>query len=371
MKTQKSQKHEGVYKIFGKKSISYGINYTHPQTGQRIRKVLPAATSEAQAYEIRCIEIADAKRGAVQKAYGIRDKGKPVLFEDMTDAYLKWAAGCKVSWKTDQHRSVPLLEAFRGKLLSDITPFAVETYKAARARTADQKTVNKELSLASQVYEKARGWGSYDGENPFRAVERFKIRKGKKPGALTLEEVLAIREQIRHPVKRDMVAFAFYAGWRISEIRGLRWEDVSPEAGTAWIVNPKNGQTVEIELSEAAMEIVQRQPKSGPCVFCHLNGAPFKTNLHAAIRNAAERAGVELPPRKAWHIFRRTWASNMLQSGCDVETLRELGNWKDHSMPLWYAEAAGRKARHIALNRIPKLQENASSGRNLAEMEKA
>jgi hypothetical protein len=51
----------------------------------------------------------------------------------------------------------------------------------------------------------------------------------------------------------------------------------------------------------------------------------------------------------------------MLQSGCDVETLRVLGNWKDFQMPLWYAEAAGTEQRKKALNRIPDLNLN---GRN-------
>ncbi len=55
------------------------------------------------------------------------------------------------------------------------------------------------------------------------------------------------------------------------------------------------------------------------------------------------------------HILRRTWASMMLQNGCDVQTLRVLGNWKDYQMPLWYAKAAGLEGRKAALNQIPDL----------------
>jgi hypothetical protein len=46
----------------------------------------------------------------------------------------------------------------------------------------------------------------------------------------------------------------------------------------------------------------------------------------------------------------------MLQAGCDVETLRILGNWKDYAMPLWYADAANREHQKTALNRLPKLE---------------
>ena len=56
----------------------------------------------------------------------------------------------------------------------------------------------------------------------------------------------------------------------------------------------------------------------------------------------------------------------MLQSGCDVETLRVLGNWKDIQMPLWYAEAGGRSQRREILSRLPKLD----TSTNLAQIEK-
>ncbi|MEE9530697.1 MAG: hypothetical protein V3W52_06885, partial [Syntrophobacteria bacterium] len=73
-----------------------------------------------------------------------------------------------------------------------------------------------------------------------------------------------------------------------------------------------------------------------------------------------------LPPRKKWHILRRTWASEFLNAGGHVEDLRVQGTWKDTSMPLWYAEAQGVEARRGVLNRIPKL----GDGRNKAEIEK-
>ena len=163
-----------------------------------------------------------------------------------------------------------------------------------------------------------------------------------------------------------MVAFAYYAGWRISEIRKLKWEDINLEKGTAWVVDPKNLETVEIELGDEALEILRRQEKRSAYVFCHLNGKSYKTNLKDVIKNAATKAGVYLPPRKRWHILRRTWASMMLQKGCDVETLRVLGNWKDSSMPLWYAEPAGAERRREALNQIPSL---GALGRKKPEIE--
>ena len=359
----KSKKYPGVYTVSGIKGTAYGIDYIHPQTGVRVRKIIRDVTSESDAFQIRSIEIADASRGALKAAYGIKVRLKTMLFEDAVKEYLEWSKGNKRSWMTDEHNSKPLKRIFGRKLMSDIDVFLVEKYKMERVEEVNRNTVNNEICLGSQVFKKAAEWKRYEGVNPFERA-RFKQRKEKKPASLTVEQVEAIMEKIAHPVKRDMVAFNFNTGWRIGEIRKLKWEDVDLGNCRAWIADPKNGVPVEIELNDEAADIIKRQVNRGPYVFCFKNGNPFKTNLHAVIKNAAEKAKVPLPRRKAWHIFRKTWATNFLQSGGDVETLRVLGNWKDYSMPLWYADAGSRENKRRLLNRLPKL----GHGRKMAEI---
>ena len=69
----KSKRFNGVYIVEGKKGTSYGIDYIHPQTNQRVRKILKNATSTEQAAECRAIEIADAKRNVLNAAYNIKE----------------------------------------------------------------------------------------------------------------------------------------------------------------------------------------------------------------------------------------------------------------------------------------------------------
>jgi integrase len=364
-KEKKHKKQPGVFAIKGKKGVSYGIDYIHPATGHRVRKILKNVTTEAKAAELRSIEIADAARGALNKAYGLKAKVRAVLFSDQVEAYLKWSQDNKKSWMTDGHNAKPLKAAFKGKLMSDMTPFLVEKYKVERARVVNKKTVNNEIALGSQVFKKAIEWRKWQGDNPFSKA-RFKVDRGKKPGSLTPDQVDAIISEINHPVKRDMVAFAFYQGWRISEIRKLKWSDVDLDKGRAWIVEPKNGESVEVPLSDEARAVIARQTRRSEYVFCKLNGDPWRSNLYAVVKNAAEGAGVELPPRKAWHIFRRTFASAFLQNGGDLESLRVQGNWKDYAMPMWYADAAGEEHRKGILNKFPKL----TNGRKMAEIPK-
>ena len=274
----KGTKYQGVYSVEGTTGTSYGIDYIHPLTGQRVRKILKNVTSEVGAFELRSIEIADAARGAIDKAYGLKGSVKTVLFENMIDEYLKWARDDKKSWDTDEHRAKPIKKIFKGKLMSDINPFMIEKYKMARIKaktrtdknkTINKSTVNKEINLGSQIFTKAIEWGKYNGENPFLKAKKFKIKRGKKPGSLTPDQVNAIMDEINHPVKKDMVEFGFNAGWRISEMRKLKWEDVDLEAGRAWIVDSKNGESVEIDLNDEAVGIIAKQDRRGENVFCH------------------------------------------------------------------------------------------------------
>jgi integrase len=96
--------------------------------------------------------------------------------------------------------------------------------------------------------------------NPFKKI-RFRVKRGKKPGALSPEQVAGIMNASGLPVKRDMVAFPFYQGWRIREIRKLRWEEVDVDKGSAWVVDPKNGETTlltrhELSIPRAAQAMV-------------------------------------------------------------------------------------------------------------------
>ena len=141
---KKSKKYPGVYIVEGKQGVSYGIDYIHPQTGQRVRKILKGVTSVEKASELRAIELADASRGLINTAYGIKAKANPVSFEAMVKVYLKWYKDNpdKKAWETATCNSKPVLRAFKGKLLSDINPWMVEKYKNARAKVRARSTVN-------------------------------------------------------------------------------------------------------------------------------------------------------------------------------------------------------------------------------------
>jgi len=74
---KKNNPHRGIYTRKGKLGLSYGIDYIHPLTGQRVKKILKKVTSVEQALKLRSIEIADAARGAIIKPTASRKGPMP------------------------------------------------------------------------------------------------------------------------------------------------------------------------------------------------------------------------------------------------------------------------------------------------------
>ena len=196
---KKSKKYRGVYTVAGKLGTSYGIDYVQSITGRGIKKIVKKCTSEAEAFEIRSIELADASRAAIEQACGIKPKVQTLLFSDMIDEYLITRSAQNKDFKTDKQRASVLKRDFGGKLMGDITPWMLQRFKVNMAKTKAKATVNKYLSLGAQVYSKAIEWGKYTGENPFLRAERFKVKRDKKPGSLTPDQVAAIRAGIYLP----------------------------------------------------------------------------------------------------------------------------------------------------------------------------
>ena len=78
-----------------------------------------------------------------------------------------------------------------------------------------------------------------------------------------------------------------------------------------------------------------------------------RSGLQSLLKRWQARLGVKLSA----HRFRHTWATQMLRSGVDLETLRLLGGWTDYTMLRTYTHLAGedlREAmkRHSPLDRL-------------------
>ena len=140
---------------------------------------------------------------------------------------------------------------------------------------------------------------------------------------------------------RPVVLVALNTGLRRGEILQLEWKDVDLDG--KWITVSgaiaKNGQTRRVPLNAEAVDILQawRQFRSRRAsaarVFPGSDGEGLR-RIDKAWGSLIEIAGIE---NFRFHDLRHHFASRLVQSGIDLNTVRELLGHADITMVLRYA----------------------------------
>lgn len=152
---------------------------------------------------------------------------------------------------------------------------------------------------------------------------------------LTREEAERLIAELPEHLKA-VVRFSLETGLRQSNVTGLTWDQVDIERSCAWIHpdQAKAKRAIAVPLSSAAVIIIEEQiGKHEEFVFTYKGNKLIQTNTRAW-RNALERAGIA---DFRWHDLRHTWASWMIQNGCPIHVLQELGGWESPEMVQRYA----------------------------------
>ncbi len=172
------------------------------------------------------------------------------------------------------------------------------------------------------------------GENPMRDVGIPKGTETEDTYAYGLEEVTAMIEALPEPAK-TVVATAAFTGLRRSELRGLRWEDLSDDelrvTRTVW--NTHIEEKTKTKASKSSVPVVPILQES---LRAHRNGtaegfifAGPKLNRPLNLANLARRvivpklteAGVEW---HGWHGFRRGLGTNLYRIGTPDKTIQAI-----------------------------------------------
>ncbi len=135
------------------------------------------------------------------------------------------------------------------------------------------------------------------------------------------------------------LAFLLYTGCRLSEAQEIDLANVNLSEAWAYSPDTKNGDPRLIHLPPVLVAALAAHPRGldrqGRLFRFRKNG-----RLYAWLDKAAERAGVVIPPRVAFHAFRHTWGAWMRRyGGCDTTALLETGAWRDRQSAAVYEHA--------------------------------
>ncbi len=247
------------------------------------------------------------------------------------------------SYKDTLHRyALPTLANVE---LKNVSPAMIQNLVDKLHSQGLTRSVSMTRSLLRKAFQDALNLGLV-AANPVDRVSQPKTTK-KQVEAFTLEEVLTLIQAA--PERwRPLLTFAAFSGLRISEVLGLKWEDVDlkrgyvtirrglvdiegrsvlqentkTEAGARSFTLPtvaadalRSQRKMQLEIRLAAGEGWQDQG----FVFASSTGkATGQTTARRAYRAVRDAAGV---PKLTFHSLRHTAASIQLASGIPLETV--------------------------------------------------
>ncbi|MCH7951010.1 MAG: tyrosine-type recombinase/integrase [Candidatus Dadabacteria bacterium] len=336
--------------------------------GREIKRSVGEAGIVTKTQAKRVME--ETKRRLRLGKFDIFDARIPTLGE-FAEEYNKYVRDVKKkrSWSRDRELLSNLCKYFGDKRLSEITPKDIEDYKRMRLKEVKPATINRALSCLKHLFNLAKRWKKYFGDNPVSQVEFFE-ENNKLERVLTLEEeekLLACSA----PHLRPIILCALNTGMRKGEILNLKWSNIDMENNLITIeaTNTKSKKPKRIYVNSTLRGILleQRLKNAGGSehVFLGANGEPIKW-LRTAFENACRRANII---NLRFHDLRHTAATRMVESGANIVAVSRILGHSTLSMTMRYAhpDASLREA----VEKLGNLNSNRTKNRTSENSEEA
>ena len=269
-----------------------------------------------------------------KKKFGLFDE-KKISFEEYSKEYLKFSKSNKAenSYKRDITSLKSLVSYFVNKALNRITPRLIEQYKIKRLEEVAPRTVNIELRCLSHMFNKALEWG-YISDSPYTGVKLLTFQKNP-PRFLTKDEVQRLLDHSSNWL-RPILIMMLNTGIREGERATMRFKDVDFEKKRLLIHSSKTKSYRAIPMNKKVEETLlwlkdnyislnsyntlKRKPHQREYIFCNEEGSPV-LKIRKALANACKKAGLKgVTP----HTMRHTFASHLVMSGVDLNTVQRL-----------------------------------------------
>jgi integrase len=235
------------------------------------------------------------------------------LYEDHLRANGKWSP-------TADYIVAGLVESLgAATYLSQIEQADLARHFARRAGKVKASTVNREIETARPIWRRVAK--THDvGEMPDWGALRYAVAE-QDPRELYHDEEDRLFQALREDM-RDFTRFALLSGWRLREIRHLRWADVNLGQGIAK-TRLKGGKLADRPLNNDLVTIIANQPKVGPFVFTYECRKTRKAFIDAKGRKHPARLQGERYPFTQWG-WRRPWAKALEDAGIEAFRFHDL-----------------------------------------------
>jgi site-specific recombinase XerD len=185
------------------------------------------------------------------------------------------------------------------------------------------------------------------------------VRRGRPlPKALSREQVQRRFAQIDHPMDRALFLVMLRCGLRVSEVAQLKLEQIDWEQQALHIVQGKGRKDRRVYMSPDAVASIQQcleqHPGAQGYVFWNRKRARQPLSVKA-IQKKMERYAKAAGITASCHSLRHTFASNLLEHGAEVVTIRDFLGHSQIASSERYAKISSQKIKQEYMRTMQKI----------------
>ena len=250
----------------------------------------------------------------------------------------------------------------------ELTEFISELAKASPERSAAAPaTLQRKIACLRSFYRHLRREQTID-HDPASELRAPRSR-ARLPKVLSRDEVVRLLEQPRgtSPAAlrdRALLETMYACGLRASEAIGLELSELDLEAGIL-IARGKGSKERIVPIGGKAIDALRAYLEKGrpqlvgvrpePRVFVNLRGGGLtRQGLYKIVRRHARTADLE--HRMSPHTLRHTFATHLLNGGCDLRSLQEMLGHADIGTTQIYTHLSTERLRDVYFEAHPRAQ---------------
>jgi len=263
-------------------------------------------------------------------------------FLDKLRVELKISKNSDYTIRNYLNANIALLD-FCNKEPNELTEDDVKAYMAEK--TADKSSSSIIVFLSSIRY----AYSNILKNDITQEIKRPK-RERKIPAVLTKEEIKKLFDAIPTKKSKLMLQMIYACGFRVSELIGLRGDDLDFEEMIGYVRQAKGKKDRIFNIPKFLMKRLKKQyerqkENNQEFLFTGPKGKLTDRNLQKIVRVVAKKAGInkEVSP----HTLRHSFATHLLENGVDIRKIQELLGHADLSTTQIYTHISTEELKKI------------------------
>jgi site-specific recombinase XerD len=249
----------------------------------------------------------------------------------------------------------PLQKALRAVSWRDIEHFIQQQHQAQLAAT----TINRRLHALKHFFDYLVMERQTLATNPVKPSHL--LRQGRPlPKQLSQEQVRTLFTQITNPLDHALYLLILRCGLRVSEVARLRRSDLDWEQQSLRIDQGKGRKDRVVYISADALAALRTclavRPTAVPGEVLFWNQKrPHRALSSKGMQKKMERYAKAAGIKASCHSLRHTFASNLLEEGAEVISIKELLGHASMEASERYAKLSNQRVKQIYQQTIRKV----------------